>query len=152
LEFRNLPIDNDWHPWDFCNVANTIEILRAEAARYQSLAKRLSDFADELERELPSGASAGASPTTGGGEKRDATNSATQNGRGEFAGLTQPSAILKALESGPQTTTELFERLNAGGQSFKKVVYVSSIIPRIKEKIERLPDGRLKLKDETHAP
>ena len=65
---------------------------------------------------------------------------------GEFAGLKQTDAILKALKQGPHTTRELFDRLNNGGQAFKKVAYVTSVLARMTDRTERLPDGRVAIK------
>ena len=61
--------------------------------------------------------------------------------------MTQTAAILKALQFGPMTTGELFVRLNQAGQSFKKRTYVTALLSRIKDKVERTPEGKVKLRD-----
>ena len=69
-----------------------------------------------------------------------------------FKGMTQHAAIFKALELyGPQTTKELFNRLNSGGMTFKKPVYISAIAGRFKDVVERTQDNRLKLKKQVLA-
>ena len=45
------------------------------------------------------------------------------------------------------TTGELFMRLNEAGQSFKKRTYVTALLGRIKDRVERTPEGKVKLKD-----
>jgi len=71
----------------------------------------------------------------------------------EFKGMTQHAAILKALELyGPQTTRELYVRLNSGGMSFKKPTYISSLLARLKNVVERTSDNRIKLKISAEIP
>ncbi len=61
--------------------------------------------------------------------------------------MKQGEAIIYVLKTfGPQTTTEIFNRLNAGGMSFKKVAYVTAILARFRDKWDRLPDGKISLK------
>ena len=67
-------------------------------------------------------------------------------GMGEYSGMKQTDAILKALKSGPQSTRELWTALANGGMKFKKVAYITSVISRMKHQVERLPDGKLALK------
>jgi hypothetical protein len=129
----------------------TIEVLRNEAKRLRSLAERMEAFAAELDgngvppvMELPFGPSNSTRP------KNLATSGTFDVSPREFKGLTQHAAILKALEMfGPQTTRELFNRLNAGGMAFKKPIYVSSILGRLKDVVERTPDKRVKLKEKS---
>ncbi|MCX6925464.1 MAG: hypothetical protein NT154_19990 [Verrucomicrobia bacterium] len=61
--------------------------------------------------------------------------------------MTQSAAILKALKAGPMTTKELFVRLNEGGQHFKKRTYVTALLPRLKEQVERTEEDKVKLKE-----
>ena len=113
----------------------TSQLLRSEANRLINLAGRLQAFADELESE--------GAPTPNVNGHVDSTPS------GEYANLRQPDAILKALKKGPQTTRELFQRLNSAGQSFKKVTYITAVLGRLKDKVERTDDGKVKLRAET---
>jgi len=133
-ESCNSPLDT---PWQRCNAlcvenANTYQVLKSEAKRLRSLADRLDSFAAELSNVVASyGGQAGAGQTT-----------PALKGFGAYDGLSQKNAVLKALQDGPQTTRELFERLNAGGQSFKKPVYVTAMLGRLKDKVERTEDGK----------
>ena len=112
----------------------TIDVLRAEATRLRSLAGRLEALALELDGPSPSGRK-----EAGADQKKSAT--------GPYSGITQNAAILRALEDGgPQTTAELFNRLNVGGQAFKKRTYVTALLFRLKDKVERLPEGKVKLR------
>lgn len=110
--------------------------MRAEASRLRSLAERLEAFAAELD--------GGSQVEVGKGmaESADRVNSST----GEYSGMTQMAAILKALQSGPMTTGELFVRLNEGGQRFKKRTYVTALLGRLKEQVERTEEGKVALK------
>lgn len=118
----------------------SIEVLRAEAKRLRSLADRMDAFAAELEgqpsgdadRQVRTATSSDSGPIT----QRNAKH-------GEFSGLTQREAIIKALKVyGPQTSRELFERLNAGGMAFKKPTYITALLPRLKDSVERTNDGK----------
>jgi len=104
----------------------------------RSVADRMEAFAVELD-----GASPRGSVTTRAGAQL------AQVGSGKYVGMTQSAAILEALVAGPQTTAELFERLNAGGQCFKKRTYVTALLGRLKDQVERAPDGKVQLKAKT---
>lgn len=78
----------------------------------------------------------------------DADTKAKQS-LGEYVGMSQAEAILKALQKGPQTTAELLIDLNAGGQSFRERNYVTAVIGRLKDKVERVEGGKVKLKNGT---
>jgi hypothetical protein len=109
----------------------------AEAKRLHSLANRMELFAAEI-------AGTNTSPPIGrvaGG----ITTTLPLSGMGEYSGMTQTDAILKVLASGPKTTREMFATLNAGGQSFKKVSYITAVLGRLKDRVTRLPDGRVQL-------
>jgi hypothetical protein len=149
----------------FANMNSTIEVLRNEAMRLRSLAERLDAFAAELDGQSPitpqltfygiEPRAAGVASVTGTTPAISAPGMlAFANGvkRNEFKGMTQHAAILKALEMfGPQTTKELFTRLNAGGMEFRKPVYVTSLLSRLKEVVERTPENKVKLKDKAVA-
>jgi hypothetical protein len=140
----------------FAFMNSTIEILRNEAKKLRSVADRIDAFASELDEDVlaarrhtepalkyyavmqPNGATPALSPDLEAIHPR------------EFKGMTQHAAILKALEMfGPQTTKQLFNLLNAGGMAFKKPVYISAILGRLKSVVERTPDNRIKLKAKT---
>ena len=121
----------------------TVSVLRAEAARLRALADQMETLIRSIEGEELAGAIGGgngtlpvARPDQGAHPKK-----------GEFSGLKQTDAILRALKYyGPQTTRELFTRLNSGGMSFRQVSYVTAVLSRIKDSVERQADGKLKLK------
>jgi len=127
-------------PWQRRFAMKSAIVLRTEANRLRHLANRMDAFADEIEEE--------------GQEKNNQRKFVVDHisdqvgslSPGYYSGLTQSDAILKALEVGPQTTRELFNRLNSGGQSFKKPVYVTAVLGRLKDKTERTDDGKVKLK------
>ena len=129
----------------------TIEVLRGEAKRLRSLATRMDAFASELDGEpspqvelpLTGGMSRVLVPALTG----LAADVAAKLRTSEFKGMTQHAAILKALELyGPQTTRELYIRLNSGGMSFKKPTYISALLARLKNVVERTTDNRIRLK------
>lgn len=122
-------------------VPNTYDVLKAEARRLRSLAERLDSFAEEIASASEGSSSSSSSP--------DSTETPALDGLGEFSGMTQQEAILKALRQyGPQTTRQLFNRLNSGGQSFRRLVYVTAVAGRLmRDKIERLSDGKLRLRE-----
>lgn len=127
-------------------LVSTSELLRAEAKRLRSLADRCDAFAKEIE----SDGSAFAVGANGNAAKASLAinNGQTLPQMGEFSGLTQMNAVLKALERGPQTTRQIFELLTRNGQSFKKVSYITALLPRLKDKVERTSDGKkIKLKE-----
>jgi hypothetical protein len=109
----------------------------AEAKRLHSLAQRLESFAAEL---------AGAGSVASKIARASDINTPSLSGMGEYSGMTQTDAILKVLATGPKTTREMFTVLNAGGQSFKKVSYITAVLGRLKDQVERQPDGRVALK------
>jgi hypothetical protein len=119
----------------------TVQVLKSEAKRLRTLADRLEAFALELDGER-------------GVELAEGTIAAPARPRnGEYSGLTQIVAVLKALrDHGPQDTAELFERLNAGGQHFKKRTYVTALLSRVKDKVERIAGGKVRLKAEASQP
>lgn len=128
---------------------STIEVLRNEAKRLRSLAQRMDALASELGGTmLPIGGMI-EQPTTQWGPIDFRLPDAAMTTIPPFKGMTQHAAILKALELyGPQTTRELFERLNAGGMAFKKRVYITAILGRLKDVVERTPDNKIKLKEQ----
>lgn len=127
-------------------MSSSIEVMREEAQRFRSLADRLDALAAELAAHTQPVAVTRKGPTFADGGVAIPIPPNTP-AAGEFAGMKQGNAILKALERyGPQTTTELFNRLNAGGMAFKKVVYVTAILPRLADRVERLEDGKIRLK------
>ena len=65
---------------------------------------------------------------------------------GEFSSMTQQAAILKALEHGAQTTREIYDRLRAGGLTLKKPTYVTALLPRLRERVERIEGNKIQLK------
>jgi hypothetical protein len=135
----------------------TIEVLRGESKRLRSLADRMDAFASELEGkpppqvELPlAGGTPGAAAHLFPGLDAEVALKLKPT---EFKGMTQHASILKALELyGPQTTRELYIRLNSGGMSFKKPVYISSLLARLKNVVERTDDNRVKLKISADKP
>lgn len=72
-------------------------------------------------------------------------NIRSPNPNGEYAKLSQPQAILKALEYGPQTYKEIFQRLNSGGKAVRSPSYVSSVLARLKDKVRRNGGGKYHL-------
>jgi hypothetical protein len=126
----------------------TIEVLLAEAKRLRSLADRMDAFALELNGKAPPEVGLpGHTPKYGHGTESEGQPVVLPRFLQEFRGMTQHAAILKALELyGPQTTRELFARLNSGGMAFRKPVYVASILGRLKDVVERTPDNKIKLK------
>lgn len=138
----------------------TIQVLRSEARRLRAVADRLDAFASELDGgPLRNSAGSNVLPQHGlpphlfSDDALEAYERASNPGgellsfNSEFHGMTQHAAILKALELyGPQTVRQLFYRLNSGGMNFKKPVYVTAILGRLKSVVERMPDGRIQLK------
>ena len=111
------------------------------------LAEKLDAFAIELE----SSANASAAINDAQAAKAAiASNGQTLPNMGEFSGKTQTAAVIKALARGPQTTRQLYQLLNHNGQSFRKATYITALLPRLKDKVERTADGKkLKLKETT---
>lgn len=128
-------LDSVWQRVFHLETMQTVDVLKAEARRLRALAQKVEDLALEL--------SEGSLGTT-----HQVTN-AVANGRGEFSGLTQLQSVVKALEVyGAQTTRQIFERLNAGGQQIKRPTYITAMLPRLKDKIERTDGGKkIKLKE-----
>ena len=125
-----------------------VEVMRAEAKRFRSLADRLDALAAEIASQTQPVVASGQDNTCnrGGLSPTPRPQKVVAIG-GEYAGLTQNKAILKALQLyGPQTTAELYERLNAGGMTFKKAVYVTAIVARLRDAVERIDGGKIKLK------
>jgi hypothetical protein len=123
-------------------MATTYEILKAESKRLRALAEKIDSFAAELQSET-------SISTQIQIPQRQPTPALPPSlpGIGEFADMKQAEAIIHALKTyGPQTTKQLFERLNAGGLSFKKVAYVTAILARFKDKWDRAADGKISLK------
>jgi hypothetical protein len=110
------------------------------------MADKCEAFAMELENDgrSPNGADPAKAPV--------ARNGQTFPQMGEFSNLTQSAAILKALERGPQTTRQLFDLLNHNGQSFREVSYITALLGRLKDKVERVPNDRekIRLKEPLH--
>jgi hypothetical protein len=130
---------------------SAIEVLRNEAKRLRSLADRLDAFALELNGGVPP-ARRISDPVINYYRDLRVGEGASPINPKEFKGMTQHAAILRALEVyGPQTTKELFNRLNAGGMAFKKPVYISAILGRLKDVVERTPDNRIKLREKNVA-
>ena len=120
-------------------MATTYEVLRSESKRLRSLADKFDALASELQNDV--GLSGQVAPEP----KKELTPSLP--GVGEYSDMKQAEAIIHALKNhGPQTTTQLFDRLNAGGLSFKKVAYVTAILARFKDDWERSLDGKISLK------
>src|SRR5208282_5231684 len=98
----------------------TSKVMRTEVSRLRSLADRLEAFAAELDGEPANKLEQKTAPKT------------AANGS-DYSKLTQTSAIIKALrDHGPQTTQELFVRLNEGGKPIAKRTYVTALMPRLK--------------------
>lgn len=114
----------------------TIEVLKAESKKHRNLADKIDSLIAELQSE--SGVSRQSAATLA---------EPSLPGVGEYHGMKQGEAIVHVLKKfGPQTTTEIFHRLNGGGMSFKKVAYVTAILARFKDKWDRLPDNKISLK------
>ena len=115
---------------------STFEVLKAESRKHRAMADKI----DALIAEMQSmGGNAVSNPST---------VTPSLPGVGIYADMKQGEAIISVLKQfGPQTTTEIFNRLNAGGMRFKKVAYVTAILARFKEKWERNPaDSKISLK------
>jgi hypothetical protein len=119
----------------------TVAILRAEASRLRDMADRCDALADDFSKDQVS--SNGKQSTTNG---RSVTPSSSHSKTGEYSGLTQREAIIKALSHGPQTTREIYNRIIAGGLEIKKPTYITALLPRIKNQVERDDQGRVRLK------
>ncbi len=121
-------------------MATTFDILKAESKRLRALADKLDMFAAEIQNETQSSIEDPMRPPA-------PPVYPSLPGVGEFTHMNQVEAIQHALNKyGPQTTAELFSRLNAGGMTFKKISYVTSVLARFKDKWERLPDKKISLK------
>ena len=118
----------------------TVEVLKTEAWRLRSLAERIEAFAHELEAE-PQETAESSNQTHMPWSERSRNST-----KGEFSDMTQQQAIIAALKQGPLSTRDLFERLNAGGKHFRKPVYVTAVVGRMKDKLERTENGKLALK------
>ena len=114
----------------------TVEVLRAESKRLRSLALKIDALIAELD------APERVEGTPDFPSLAGTVISSSGNPNAEFANLTQRAAIMKALEYGPQTTRELFTRLNAGGQAFRNPTYVSSVLARMGAHIRRTTSGK----------
>lgn len=118
-------------------MANTIEVLKAESKKHRLLADKIDALIADLQNE----SSASRQPD------HQKPPEPSLPGVGEYSNMKQADAIKLVLSKfGPQTTTEIFNRLNAGGMSFKKVAYVTAILARFREEWNRLPDGKISLK------
>lgn len=116
-------------------MANTYDVLKVESKRLRGLADEIDALAAKLQGEAVNQI------------KSDSPAAPEFPGIGQYSEMKQGEAILHALKNyGPQTTTELFNRLNAGGLSFKKVAYVTAILARYKGQWERAEDGKISLK------
>jgi hypothetical protein len=109
------------------SVNPTVQVLRAESKRLRSLAEKIDSLIAEID-DTPS-----RGPTADNLPGLRVAN--TPNPNGEFAGLSQPQAVLKVLEYGPQTYREIFQRLNAGGKLIRDPSHVSSLLARLKDKV-----------------
>jgi hypothetical protein len=125
----------------FLEMNPTAEVLRAEAARYKSLAARMESLAGELE----------GMPSHSLPEEKFppvAVKLGEEWRKMEFSALSQGDAILEALRRyGPHTPRQLFDRLGAGGKPFKGQSHVYGILHRIKDKIEKTEDKKWRLKE-----
>lgn len=115
---------------------NTIEVLKAESKKHRAIAEKIDALIAELQPD-----------SSGTVSNAPIASTPSLPGVGEYANMRQAEAIIHALKKhGPQTTKEIFHRLNAGGMSFKKVAYVTAILARFRDKWERLPDDKISLK------
>jgi len=113
----------------------TFEVLKAESKKHRAIADKIDALLAELQGDSTPAAT---SPTI---------TTPSLPGVGEYANMKQAEAIIHVLKKfGPQTTTDIFHRLNNGGMTFKKVAYVTAILARFKEKWDRLPDNKISLK------
>jgi len=120
---------------------NTIDVLKDESKKHRALADKIDALIADLQSD------SGATQSTAHKAISPKTTTPSLPGVGEYADMKQAEAIIYVLKKfGPQTTTEIFNRLNAGGLSFKKVAYVTAILARFKDKWERLPDNKISLK------
>lgn len=116
----------------------TYEVLKSESKKHRAIADKIDALLAELQSDSGLTHSTSATP---------ATTTPSLPGVGEYANMKQAEAIQYVLKQfGPQTTTEIFNRLNAGGMTFKKVAYVTAILARFREKWERRVDGKISLK------
>jgi hypothetical protein len=128
---------------------STAIVLRNEAKRLRSLAERMDAYASELDGV----GGAKDQPDLFKDNVRIFMTSSNSSILGpgnprEFKGMTQHAAVLKALETyGPQTVRQLYVRLNSGGMAFKKPVYVTAILGRLKDVVERTEDNQIRLKE-----
>jgi hypothetical protein len=114
---------------------NTFEVLKAESKKHRAIADKIDELLAELQGDSTQST---AIPTI---------TTPSLPGVGEYANMRQAEAIIHVLKKfGPQTTTDIFHRLNNGGMTFKKVAYVTAILARFKDKWERLPDNKISLK------
>jgi hypothetical protein len=131
---------------------STAEVLRNEAKRLRSLAERMEAFALELDGGKAKDRTLDLFSDTNSRRFAHSPNSPVLGpvNPKEFKGMTQHAAILKALEAyGPQTVRQLFIRLNSGGMAFKKPVYVTAVLGRLKDVTERTDDNQIKLKEKS---
>jgi hypothetical protein len=119
----------------------TYEVLKAEAKKHRAIADKCDALAADLQSD-----SGAVQPITAD-QISPKTTTPDLPGVGEYTDMKQAEAIIYVLKKfGPQTTTEIFNRLNGGGMSFKKVAYVTAILARFRDKWDRLPDNKISLK------
>ena len=117
----------------------TTEVLKAESKKHRAIADKIDALIAELQGDSESNSSI----------PPPRPSSMIPPGAGEYSNLKQADAIRLVLKKyGPQTTTEIFHRLSAGGMPFKKVPYVTAILARFRDEWERTVDGKISLKTE----
>lgn len=136
-------------------MSDLIEMLEAKLKQHRANVTAIESVVALLksERAATGGAVPAATATSSGLKRSVAERSVFPNPSGEpkapsaeYANLTQSGAVLKALEHGPQTTREIFDRLTAAGLKLSNRVYVTALLGRIRDKIERDEDGKVRLK------
>lgn len=119
----------------------TFEVLKTESKKHRAIADKIDALLAELQSDSGAAQSLTQLPIS------PKTTTPSLPGVGEYANMKQAEAIIYVLKNfGPQTTTEIFNRLNAGGMSFKKVAYVTAILARFKDKWVRSADNKISLK------
>jgi hypothetical protein len=118
----------------------TVNVLKAESQRLRALVAKIDALILEIEgpekapqQQDPSDLFVRRSPLL-------------RPAGGEYSKLTQTEAVLKAIGHGPVRLKELYLRLHSGGSNIKNARYVSSVIARLRDKVQRGDDGVYSLK------
>lgn len=125
--------------------AATIQSLREESKRYRALASKIDSLLSELDATESNPPATPVLPSLASSPALS-----TQKPIEMYANLTQWDALLLAIEMyGPQTTRELWARLNKAGIPLKTTTVVSSIISRMQKRTDKLTqseDGKWSIK------